>query len=336
MCTRAFPSLGLWVCLAVVVVVDILLLATVGFTVQWRGVLLVAAVSAGMWALGHFYSTRRPDTRIAALAFGASYLIAFTLAAAIFNYLGACLNLPLLDAQFARADVALGLDWMATLAFTDARPAFGAMLRFAYGTSMPQIVAVFIVLAASGQLVRLNHFLALFTATALITIVTSIAFPSAGAFVFYNPPADLRDVVGHDAGIWHLEHFQAIRSGTMRTLDTGAIEGLITFPSFHTALAVITTWAFWRTRYLSIAALVLSAVVIASTVPVGGHYFVDIFAGAAIAILCIGLMVWLPLSEHFTRMLRRTRTALLSPSPRPPREPQPVNALALQKLSRQG
>jgi membrane-associated phospholipid phosphatase len=34
--------------------------------------------------------------------------------------------------------------------------------------------------------------------------------------------------------------------------------------------------------------------VIASTVPVGGHYFVDVFAGAAIAAACIAGLVWRP------------------------------------------
>ena len=101
--------------------------------------------------------------------------------------------------------------------------------------------------------------------------------------MFHNPPAELRDVVGQDAGIWHFVHFEALRSGAMRTIDPAAIEGLITFPSFHTALAVVTAWAFWRTRYIAVPALLLNLTVIASTVPVGGHYFVDVFAGAAIA-----------------------------------------------------
>jgi membrane-associated phospholipid phosphatase len=100
--------------------------------------------------------------------------------------------------------------------------------------------------------------------------------------------------VGQDAGIWHLVHFEALRSGAMRAIDPNAIEGLITFPSFHTALAVVTAWASWRTRYIAVPALSLNLTVIASTVPVGGHYFVDVLAGACIAGASIAGLVWRP------------------------------------------
>ncbi|MBX9592219.1 MAG: phosphatase PAP2 family protein [Hyphomonadaceae bacterium] len=301
MCPRVFPSAGLWISLGMIAIADLAAMAVTGFRLTGYGALVPIAASIVALALGQFYSTVRPDARIAALGFGAGYLISFTLAGALLSYLGTSLGLPLLDAQFARADAALGLDWMAVLAFTDARPIFGMVLRLAYSSSLPQIALVLVVLAATGQLMRLSQFLALFTATGLLTILMSVAFPAAGAFVFHNPPAELRDVVGQAAGLWHLEHFQALRSGALRAIDPSTIEGLITFPSFHTALAVTTTWAVWRTRYLALPALGLNAVVIASTVPVGGHYFVDIFAGGAIAIVCIAAVLWRP-RQHSTRV----------------------------------
>jgi membrane-associated phospholipid phosphatase len=290
MCDRFFPSVGLWIFLGVLALFDLLAMAATGFRLVGYGTAVVATVSAGAWGLGYFYSTIRPDARLAALGFAAAYLIPFTVLAAILSYVGTSLDRPLLDAQFARADVALGLDWMAVLSFSDGHPAVGTALRVAYHSSMLQMVSVFIVLAGTRQLDRLAGFLTLFTATGIITVLASIVFPAAGAFVFHNPPAELRDVVGQAAGIWHLEHFEALRSGAMRTIRLNAVEGLITFPSFHTALAIITTWAFWRTNYLALPVLGINVLVIASTVPVGGHYFVDVFAGAAIAAACIAAL----------------------------------------------
>jgi membrane-associated phospholipid phosphatase len=294
MCDRFFPSVGLWIFLGVLALFDLLAMAATGFRLVGYGTAVVATVSAGAWGLGYFYSTIRPDARLAALGFAAAYLIPFTVLAAILSYVGTSLDRPLLDAQFARADVALGLDWMAVLSFSDGHPAVGTVLRVAYHSSMLQMVSVFIVLAGTRQLDRLAGFLTLFTATGIITVLASIVFPAAGAFVFHNPPAELRDVVGQAAGIWHLEHFEALRSGAMRTIRLNAVEGLITFPSFHTALAIITAWAFWRTSYLALPVLGISVLVIASTVPVGGHYFVDVFAGAAIAAACIAALKWRP------------------------------------------
>jgi membrane-associated phospholipid phosphatase len=287
MSLRVFPSTTLWVGLAVLTVVDAVLMVAGGFRPAGTAWLAITAVSAGAAGLGYLYSSVRRDDRLAALAFAAAYLIAYTLAGATLSYVGTSLGLPLLDAQFARVDTALGLDWLATLEFVDSRPILGAVLRFSYASSMGQVVLALIVLAATRQFVRLADFLALFTVTSLITVMLSSLLPAVGAFVFYDPPAALRDVVGVDAGIWHIQHFAALRSGAMRTIDAAAIEGLVTFPSFHTALAVVTTWAFWRTRTLAYSAVALNALVIASTVPVGGHYFIDVFAGGAIAVAAI-------------------------------------------------
>ncbi len=246
-----FPSPGLWIGLAALALADFAAMAVCGFRIAGYAAVPILAVSAGAAALGYIYATVRPDERLAALGFGAAYLIAYTLFGAILSYVGTSLDLPLLDAQYARLDAALGFDWLATLELTDRWTLLGTLLRIAYFTCMPQIVAVFLILAATRQLTRLADFIFLFMATSLVIVVLSSLLPAAGAFVYYNPPAALRDVVGHDAGLWHLKHFEALRSGAMRAIDPAAIEGLVTFPSFHAALAVITAWAFWRTRFLA-------------------------------------------------------------------------------------
>jgi len=285
-----FPSAPLWISLALIAVADLVAMSVGGFRLVGFASAAIAGVCAGAMGIGLFYTLVRPDERLSALAFGGAYLISFTFAAAIMSYLGTSLGLPLLDPYFAGADAALGVDWLGILESVDNRPITGKLLRFAYDTSMPQIAAACLVLTATRQLTRLADFLALFTVTSLVTILASSVLPAAGAFVFYDPPTALRGVVGHDAGIWHLQHFEALRSGTMRAIDPGAIQGLVTFPSFHTALAVITTWAFWRTPYLAYPALGLNLLVIASTVPVGGHYVVDVLAGAAIAAASIAVL----------------------------------------------
>lgn len=288
---RAFPSVTLWAGLGAIVAADLVLLAMSGFRVVGTATPAILAVCAAAVALGWLYATVRPDERLAALAFGAAYIIGYTFAAAVLNYVTTSAGLPLLDAQFARADAVLGLDWMAVLELCNAWPLLGKVLQFSYATSMMQIAGVLVLLTATRQLPRLADYLALFTATSLVIIALSAIFPAAGAYVLHDPPAALRNL-GHDAGLWHLQHFEALRSGSMRVIDPSMVEGLITFPSFHTALAVITVWALWSTRYVRLPALVLNLLVIASTVPVGGHYFVDVIAGAAVAAVAIVAVTW--------------------------------------------
>jgi membrane-associated phospholipid phosphatase len=64
----------------------------------------------------------------------------------------------------------------------------------------------------------------------------------------------------------------------------------VTFPSFHAALAAITAWAFWQTRFVAYPALILNIAVTLAAMPVGGHYFVDIVAGLAIAAISIAVV----------------------------------------------
>ena len=56
------------------------------------------------------------------------------------------------------------------------------------------------------------------------------------------------------------------------------IEGLVSFPSFHVAGALIATWAVRHRRGLFITFALLNAALIASTVLCGVHYAVDVVA----------------------------------------------------------
>ena len=74
--------------------------------------------------------------------------------------------MPLLDALFARADAALGLNWLAVLSFIDGHLAFGRLCAL---PTIPAccMVSVLIVLAATWQLARLADYPTLFTATGI-------------------------------------------------------------------------------------------------------------------------------------------------------------------------
>jgi membrane-associated phospholipid phosphatase len=67
------------------------------------------------------------------------------------------------------------------------------------------------------------------------------------------------------------------------------LDGLITFPSFHTAVAVLMVHAARGTSCFWLA-IVVNALMILSTFTEGGHYLVDVVAGAAIALLAIGVV----------------------------------------------
>jgi membrane-associated phospholipid phosphatase len=58
---------------------------------------------------------------------------------------------------------------------------------------------------------------------------------------------------------------------------------LVTFPSGHTILAIITTYALRGSWWTFIPALLLNGTMVVSTIPEGGHHLFDLIVGGAIA-----------------------------------------------------
>jgi membrane-associated phospholipid phosphatase len=73
-------------------------------------------------------------------------------------------------------------------------------------------------------------------------------------------------------------------------------EGIITFPSLHAALGLIFALALWPDRVLRWFSLALNLLMIVATPIDGSHYFVDVFAGLAIALM--GWFVARRITDH--------------------------------------
>jgi hypothetical protein len=84
-------------------------------------------------------------------------------------------------------------------------------------------------------------------------------------------------------------HFEGLRNGSFRSIQLGQMQGLVTFPSFHTCFAITLAWCFRDFRRLFPIAILVNAAVLVSTLTEGGHYLVDVLAGIVITIACIVL-----------------------------------------------
>jgi membrane-associated phospholipid phosphatase len=69
------------------------------------------------------------------------------------------------------------------------------------------------------------------------------------------------------------------------------LNGVVTFPSFHAAAAILLGWGFWALRWIRWPAVALNIAMFLAAVPIGGHYVADILAGAAAAVLAIKVAV---------------------------------------------
>jgi membrane-associated phospholipid phosphatase len=82
-----------------------------------------------------------------------------------------------------------------------------------------------------------------------------------------------------NSGVYHLADLYELRSTGHFVIDPFRLQGVVTFPSFHVAMAAMTVAAWRDDRRLRWWMLYFNLVVILSTVPIGGHYLIDLPAG---------------------------------------------------------
>jgi membrane-associated phospholipid phosphatase len=279
------------------------------FHIGWASFLKAGIACSLPIAAGWFYRTVRKDPRPAAALTSTAQIIAFAMAGAPLSYIAASAALPLWDATYIAWDRHLGFDWLALLAVMNAHPALHVIFAFAYSSFALQTTVVAIALAVTGHLLRLRVFIMSFMVATFVTIAISAIMPAQGVWGHLHLSAQDYPAISPVTQSLHLPIFHGLRDGTLRLLVGDGAEGIITFPSLHTALGVLFMLALWPVSYLRWLAALLNIVMIAATPIDGGHYFSDVIAGTAIAVLC-----WMAVGRAFgaSRGDRAPRTRPIS------------------------
>ena len=113
-------------------------------------------------------------------------------------------------------------------------------------------------------------------------VIALIAFAAPALGVFSQLTAEQVDHLPKGAGRYAMRTFHEFRNAAEPVLSLGRVSGVITFPSFHTACALVLAQAWHGIRIIGPLAKILTGVIIFSCVPMGGHYLIDLAAGAAV------------------------------------------------------
>jgi len=234
-------------------------------SLQWRavvGAILLFAVSVA-------YRRRSPS--IAGAAHSTTQLVIFSYAGAVLTYTATAVSAsrPLSDDLLTRMDVALGFDWSAWFAFVNGHPLLKITLAIAYGSIPLQLMLIF-VYAAFKDPRRANELLLATMLSAILLAPIMAALPAVAHTISAVEP-------------WR-DDTLALRAHTLRQI--GALEGIVTFPSFHTTLAVLFTNTVRGRRWFR-PVLILNALMIVSVFSEGAHYLVDVLGGLALAVAAI-------------------------------------------------
>ena len=263
-----------------------------GYALDWRSTLPTLLAAAALFAIGILYRTRRPSERIAAMTMGTSAMLLFSMSMALANYLAIRLERPLIDGLLADWDRAFGFDWPAMVAAVQGMPWLKITFSVAYVTTLPQIAIVVVVLALSGRLDRLGLFMLSFCISALMTVAFWAMFPSFGAFAYYWEGGLALSDRGLIVDADYARELYDLRAGRIGILVIDELTGLIAFPSFHTAIAVLAAWFLWPVRFVGGIALGLNLLVVLSVPFDGGHHLVDVPAGILTALAGIAVARW--------------------------------------------
>jgi membrane-associated phospholipid phosphatase len=207
-------------------------------------------------------------------------------------YLATAAALPLQDLLLERIDRSIGFDWVAFVKWINSSPLASELLVEGYRSTPYMLLGTMLWLCVSGQGKRLAEFLALMCLTFVGIAIGMLILPAEGAYAHYNPPLSFYENIGAGSGMWHHQLLMALRTGVMHVIDFGTPNSncLVTFPSGHTVLAIIMTYAVRGSLLTLIPALAVNATMLVSTIPHGGHHLIDLIAGAVIAACAIVIL----------------------------------------------
>ena len=243
------------------------------------GPLLGMAVLAGVAIVGR--RTGRPRLAAAGTAF--LQLTLFTALGVMLSYTVAAQGGAFWDLRLARWDAALGFDWASIRTAVDGSAALVWLLGIAYHGLVPQMIVIVVALSYVARFDTLRVTVAAAILSGLATILLSALMPAAGNLF---DPARFQHL-WTPVALAQAPLIAGLRDGSMRVLDLGALQGIITFPSYHAALAAIFIYAFRRVPTLSVPGRLWAGLTILATPLGGGHYATDVIAGLALALVAV-------------------------------------------------
>jgi PAP2 superfamily protein len=251
-----------------------------------HGLVTVAVTTVSCMAVGHCLVLHPLGSRPAFVLVSIAQLALLFLLGTPLTYIAASAGLPLQDTTLAHWDQLLGLDWIGYYRFIVARPLLVQYAIFFYAMITWPMVGVPFLLGMTEKQVRLQQFTMACILTVCVTAVVSTLIPAIGTYQQYGLPADTASFKATGYLI-QLDRLPLARDGILRALNFSKIGGIITFPSFHASAATLALWGLWGVWWLRPLALIANIGMLIATPLLGGHYFVDIIAGVALATLAI-------------------------------------------------
>jgi hypothetical protein len=290
--------LSAWALTLILAGIDLIWAERIGLTfVGWIRVYFILIF---LIAVGFIYGYSGRSRRLSDAGNYAALWVAFSAAGAISTYLAATFAMPLRDAEFVAIDSWMGFHWLAWYGFIEAHRLIQLPLFIAYFTFLPQIIGSILYFAHTRQTSRNAEMLWISMLALIVTTIISAFLPAVGPYVhfFGRQTADI--VV-----------LMSLRAGGAHTFPIDRMQGIITFPSFHTTIAIIFIYVHRPPSRSFVPVAILNGLMLMGIPSEGHHYLVDMISGAAVAAVCIAAVRrgMRPRAEIISPTVSRERTA---------------------------
>ncbi|RWM26164.1 phosphatase PAP2 family protein [Mesorhizobium sp.] len=229
---------------------------------------------------------RKASDFLGSLALAGGAFVPLLVGSTVLMHVASATDRPFADPTLAYIDERLGFHWPWFLSVTN-HQLIAPVLSFAYHSLGPQVPFVFLLNIARHRNDRLLEFITLMAMSSILAGGIMAFVPAEGAYAYFKPTADQFSHFTAHAGMWHYETLMALRSGAPFDLIMTNSSGLVTFPSYHTALGIMVVYALRDYRWLFWSVGCLNAVMIIATLPEGGHHLIDVLAGATVGLASI-------------------------------------------------
>lgn len=183
-----------------------------------------------------------------------------------------------IDMLLAKLDQAMGINTPALMAWTAHHPYVHKILAMAYGFLYVEIVAVPLLLPFFKGDDKVNYFFITMLVAFIIGTTIYYFFPTAAPAAVFHSAYFMSGEHATYLKFYQIHHYQPVASGD---------GGLIAFPSFHVAWAIILTCATFSKKWLFVPLALVNIILIVATVLLGFHYLVDVFGGFFLAALAM-------------------------------------------------
>lgn len=250
--------------------------------IDWAGFMPGYFYATTLLALGVYIRVVKSAERAAALTIALAGYALFGISMGIFFHIFMPRPEPVLDAFLLRFDHLFGYHWPdAVVWLAESYPTLGVVLRYIYLSSFAQLIAVIVILGASGQFLRLHLLLLTGMVGLILTFVVWQIFPNFSMGIHYPIPAAAEQSIQLVTNTSYGAMLKDAALNGIPLITKDSLLGVVAFPSYHTVMTCLVVWfllrsfAFWP-------ALALNIPMIPAIHIHGAHHILDFVGGIAV------------------------------------------------------